>query len=116
MATGTLALIPDHLAHHYADPIFTENLETMWLPGHVKDKNERRRQITPTEVGYHLTFLEACKAAQDYEFVMMFLCPDAGLCVWPEEHGHCWGAMWHEIDPESEIEGTVMPWTRINLR
>lgn len=115
MATAVVEHLPEHYALHLGEPIYSEDYETMWIPGHIRDRNERRRWIEDreSEHGRFFDFLEACEAARRYEFVYLVCCTRRENCS--IEHGE-WDELWHRPDPNSGIEETVVPWTRVDLK
>ena len=54
-----------------AEVIGDECGEVVWIPGHIRDRDQRRRILLGSEWCADMTFMGAVKAARAYRFVWM---------------------------------------------
>ena len=100
--TTTKAITPE-------DWVATEDCDTIWLRGHIYDRDTRRRALESVvngELGWSVPFMELVLAARDHRFVWMRLEPAPEGSEW---HGGDW---YKEYDHDGD---GMMPYTRINV-
>lgn len=84
--------------------IGSEDGDTLWLRGHITDRDERRRHIETSEWATDLNFMGAVKAARTHQYVWMK--------KHDEPHSYWQNEYWSEVPEDTP---GAEPWTRIEL-
>lgn len=89
--------------------VATEECDVIWLPGHIRDRDERRRALAAVvndELDWHAPFMELVNASRDYALVWMRVEPAPEWSAWA-------GGDWYK---EHDHDGDdMMAYTRINV-